>query len=67
MEYEVKIPHVVSKLQCCVTDHVNPRCLSVSQCGSYFAQGYAVTNIFMDTIALGCYGVLILYAISCLV
>jgi hypothetical protein len=48
MEYKVKIIHVMSKFWCCVVSHMNPRCLSVSQCGSYCARGCAVLNLEKD-------------------
>jgi hypothetical protein len=41
---------------------VRPGCIRVSQSGSYFALGCAVVNVFMDTITMGFYGVLILHA-----
>jgi hypothetical protein len=63
MDYKVKIPLVVSNFQCCVTGHVNPRCLSVSQCGNYFARGCAVLSLGKEVSCVKFYGsYLVLYA-----
>jgi hypothetical protein len=42
---------------------VKPRCLSVSQSGNYFVRGCAAVNVFMNTITIGCFGMLILHAV----
>jgi hypothetical protein len=46
MQYKVEIPHAELKFRCCVIGHVNPRFLSVSQCGSHFARSCVVLNVF---------------------
>jgi hypothetical protein len=48
-----------SELQSCVNKLWEATLLSISQGASYYAQGCAVVNVFMDIITTGCYGVLI--------